>query len=301
MTNQPLVTSRQPIYALRLEGNCKLDDKFAMYREVLSNKIKDAVNFTYLEHLFRVSTDLAKSQATINKLKEPVKQKLVNLINAREEILQEALHALDTVVSIDDLQELSPKIMAITYRWKNNAFAKEEKLYGAGDSVPISYTLVYGKNLYILYTFNMCCIDGYEPYSGQAVIPLLTQNMIKNISKELYMKANDIAVQTEKKRKNSLKEAKNNLNYYEENKKQQDEDKDHEEHENHEEQDHDDSQEYEEHDINNPKSSDDETSESYEPPVKIITGQRTWERFQKKATERQKERDQCGPGDCLIS
>ena len=28
--------------------------------------------------------------------------------------------------------------------------------------------------------------------------------------------------------------------------------------------------------------------------------ERTWEKFQKRAIEKQKERDQCGPGDCQV-
>lgn len=187
----------------------------------------------------------------------------------------------------------------------------EENSYGEGEKLPVCYTFFYLEKYYLLYTPNMTYLDGYEPFSGETKIPLLTENMIVSMSKEFYRRVNTIAIQTDSKiKKNKRQTLKiegnrrgsqlriNNLNLTEiEKSKENEENKENEK--TFDEESEDNNQESDESESNNSES-EEKDSEFDLPVLPKQPGERTWERFQKKASEKQKERDQCGPAECLI-
>ena len=117
--DSPVVGSRQPIDNLSLEFNSeteKILDKFDMYRDVTTNMFRDAIIFGYLEHLMRMSTPLSELNEAIHMLPKRLKGKMSELAKSREEILQEALHSLDTIITREDLRKVKMNILNINYK-----------------------------------------------------------------------------------------------------------------------------------------------------------------------------------------
>lgn len=316
--DDPVVTSRQPIANLKLPENsecAKLYDKFDMYREVSTGIMRDALCFGYLEHLFRVSTQAKEVTDALKTFPRSLQNKLSEFISLKEEILQESLHILDTKINKEDLKLVKINLLNISYKWDGKKLITEEIEEGKNELLPVCYTLMWRNKYYLLYTPNMSYVDGYDSFTGNVNIPVIPDTMMEIMTNGFYQRVNSRAIQTEqrkKKKKNEENEEedekpvkKNEEKVFtmnsqnEENSIKAEEppkmlsflvkakekmDSDHEDEE----------------DKHSEKSSD---SDKPPPPKPVIHKQpveRTWEKYERKAASLKKERDQCGPGDCII-
>lgn len=321
MDNESVVSSRSPIENLNLEDLPEFSvifDKFDMFREVLAPELNLALSFFYLEHLLRVSTDLSDSESALNKLPEPLKSKFKKLFDSRLHVLQGSIHALDTIIKKSDLNGISFELVNFNYNWTGKKLNQQRSDYGKKPRLPVCFTFMFKSKLYLLYTVNMTYIDGFDPFTGSTKIPMVTQGMIKGMSKDFYTKASvSIEVQTDspgKKNMDSMQsprgsvrsvlrsEARSKSPALKESPRdfspriieemKMNNESFHQENENIEE---DEEEEEEEEEV------EDSESLTFEKDVnKQLPGERTWEKYQKRAVEKQKERDQCAPGDCLI-
>ena len=304
-----------------------LTEKFDMFREITTNMMRDAVGFAYIEHLFRISTNINTCAAEINKMKGEIKNKLLAIASSRNHVLQACIHELDNTIFSEDILELEPNMMSIDHKWNGQRLAIAEIQYGVGENLPVCYTLFFKGKYFLLYTPNMTFLDGYDPFSGETKIPLLTQAMITNFSKNFYRRACTKEVQTdnnkqqkkkvkvvaEKKSTSSSVVGTDDIGIFNDNTndeitkepfdpilEQNEEQKIEEEEEEDEEVDEEVDDIYENSDKDETFNEESEDNQyEFVPPKQ--PGERTWERFQRKANEKQKERDQCGPGDCYIS
>ena len=324
MKNQPVVTSRQPIEGLSLdanEGTLPLLEKFDMFREITTKKMNDAVIFAYLEHLLRISTELEVSKKAILALPKPLQNKILTILSSRQEILQGCLHSLDTSIVLEDISNVSPVVLNVNYRWDGSRLASQEFADVEADKLPVCYTLTIKERdqerYFLLYTPNMSYLDGYDPFTGATRIPLITLDMIKILAKEMYLKNPSKAVQTEgfvrkpEKKKKKIGEKKGRvpnivLSMIRSGNPESEEVKKAEEVfagiaeeskvENEEVEVEVESKKGSESESEHKTESDSEVEENPQPKQ---PGERTWATFQKRATELQKEREQCM--SCIIN
>lgn len=314
------VTSRRPLEGLEVENDSiisNLSEKFDMFREVPSNMMRNAIAFAYLEHLVRMSTDISVAERSLSNLKGEIKDKIKTVLDARHEVLQEALHSLDSLINLSDLSGVTPHMMNINYKWTGTRISIEEMQYGDGSNLPIAYTFAYKGKYFLLYTPNMNYVDGYEPTSGQIKIPIISEGQLKLISKEFYMKVTTKAIQTESKSRGKTgKRGKAKTGPVESQAKDEEPktisflgnilSQTRAEEPEMEEDDHpallhtESEAKHTESDSNSESPKEESDSFNYDNPPKKLPSERTWEKFQKRAQEQQKERDQCGPGDCRV-
>ena len=339
-----VASSRQPIENLMIDDKetfAAIFDKFDMFREMTTNDWSDAVKFAYLEHLLRLSTDPSETETAISKLFEPARSKISAIFNSRIDLLQGVIHGLDTLIFKPDLASIQVEMVNFNYIWTGSKlntlrtdFVDSKKAdSGKTQILGINYTFSFKSKVYILYTPQMTYIDGFDPFTASTKIPLLTQGMIKGMSKDFYTKVVvSVQIQTESNAKrvdtrgsgglnsprssvrsdrkgemssrdhirspiqrdqikspvprDSLKS--NSPNPFEDNKPINE-----------------DNQSITEDVLDQEDDEEEENNESIESSFEqnLETkkpAERTWEKFQKRAIEKQKERDQCGPGDCEV-
>jgi len=326
MDNDSVVSSRSPIENLNLESLPEFSstfEKFDMFREVLAPELNLALSFFYLEHLLRVSTDLSESENAVNKLPEPLKSKFKKLFESRLHVLQGSIHALDAIINKSDLNGISVELVNFNYVWTGVKLNQQRSDYGKKPRLPICFTFMFKSKLYLLYTVNMTYIDGFDPFTGSTKIPMVTQGMIKGMSKDFYTKASvSIEVQTDSPGKKNLDSMQSPRGSVRSNLKSEirsnrskspapkesprgaspriieemkmNNESFHQENESIEEN-------FDEEDEEEEEEVEDTESLTFEKDTnKQVPGERTWEKYQKRAVEKQKERDQCAPGDCLI-
>lgn len=305
-----------PFEALKIEErkeSQELFEKFNMFREITMEKVEDLAKFAYLEHLFRISTDINVCRNAVEKMSQRLKDKLIPLVNTRNEDLQTCLHRLEEIIKPDEISAISAGIISVNYKWDGFRLISEETQLGQGETLPLCYTLSYIEKRYLLYTANMTYIDGYDPYSSNTCAPLISVEMIKNLSKGFYqkgvVKVKKAEVKKVEVKKDSIRRPSFNFGAVAEEVKKSIGDIPPvvnliEQKEEISEIPTEDQFEEEKTDKSSEKESipDDDSSSTYEfPQPAKPQGEKVWEKFQKRATEKQKERDQCGPGDCLIS
>ena len=117
--DSPVATSRQPIENLKLDESKEskiIIEKFDMFREITTSMMRDALSFGYLEHLFRVSTPLNETIDSIRLYPRNIQGKLMKLAQMRDEVLQEALHSLDSLITREDLKYVKINLININYK-----------------------------------------------------------------------------------------------------------------------------------------------------------------------------------------
>lgn len=335
MDQENIVSSRQPLQNLNIEDPSLFSpifDKFDMFREVLKPDLSLALSFFYLEHLLRVSTDSSESEVAVSKLPEPLKSKFKGLYNSRLQILQGSIHALDTLIHSEDLIKVPIELIHVNYNWTGKKLVKQRTGYGGKEKLPLCYTLMFKGKLYILYTVNMTYIDGFDPFTGSTKIPMVTQGMIKGMSKDFYTSGfTSVEIQTEKtnnkiqspkgSRKGSTNSAlrndsRSNMSksplpkespripsprIFDEVKGINEENESfHREFQVGQHKVEEEEEEFEEDDEEEEEASNSESLTFEKDLNKQLPGERTWEKYQKRAIEKQKERDQCAPGDCVV-
>jgi hypothetical protein len=255
------------------------------------------------------------------------------------------IHGLDTLIFKPDLASIQVEMVNFNYIWTGSKlntlrtdFVDSKKAdSGKSQSLGINYTFSFKSKVYILYTPQMTYIDGFDPFTASTKIPLLTQGMIKGMSKDFYTKVVfSVQIQTDSNTKridtrgsgglNSPRSSvrsdrkgemssrdqirspiprdqmkspvprdrskTNSPNPFEENRPINEDNQSITE----------DALDQEEEDEEEENFGQSESVESsFEQNLETKKpAERTWEKFQKRAIEKQKERDQCGPGDCQV-
>lgn len=333
--DSPIIYPRRPISELldSSQGELsKLLDKFDMFREISTRSPGDAVKFAYLEHIMRVSTPIEESKSAIKVMLKNQQAKLLPLIEKRNEGLQDSLHGLDAIINRQDLNTIRPIIKSINYKWDGKRLNSEENEQQGEGLLPICYVLTIDQIHYLLYTPNLTYVDGYDPFTGETKFPMIPDDMLKILSKSFYVlsKTKSMQVQTDPETKPIKKKKKMNESESETSMSRsrtpsiigRDETL---------------SRKVtqieptltapEEINVEEPQEIEDgeqtfrpkpiinlnleeeeeessiEESETDEPTTTLDTRQeiRTWEKYEKKATKKQKSRDQCAPVDgCVL-
>lgn len=156
-----------------------------MYRQIQVST-QTAASFAMLEHILRVSTSKKEADEVLHSLSEPLRSKITELIRRKQREAQQPLHELSLKISVKDLEKMQdPMIVATCYNYIDGKLKLKREEPGAG-KLPECFMLKIGKALYLLYTPQMTTLDGYDPFTGNTIFPILTEEMVLVFSNSLY-------------------------------------------------------------------------------------------------------------------
>lgn len=159
-----------------------------MYREIHAST-QIAANFAILEHILRVSTSKKEADEVLNTLSEPLRSKITELLRRKQSEGQQPLHELSLKISIRDLERMQDGMIVVScYNYIDRQLKVTYSEPGAG-KFPECFMLKLGRALYLLYTPQMTTLDGYDPFTGNTIFPLLTEEMVQVFSNSLYTTA----------------------------------------------------------------------------------------------------------------
>ncbi len=156
-----------------------------MYRQIHTST-QTAANFAMLEHILRVSSSKKEADEVLNSLSEPLRSKITELTRRKQSEGQQPLHELSLKISVRDLERMQDAmIVATCYNYIDGELKLRREEPGAG-KLPECFMLKIGKALYLLYTPQMTTLDGYDPFTGNTIFPILTEEMVLVFSNSLY-------------------------------------------------------------------------------------------------------------------
>jgi hypothetical protein len=159
-------------------------NNFEMIRKVSLTSPSAVATYAYCEDLLRPTTSDDESYRMAQHLPEPLKTKVLQLSENRREV--RVLRDLEMAVRLRDFEEADAPVKLVCYSLDDGSLAKEEIESNVAGSWPVVHVLKLYSELYILYTPQMNYVDGYDPFSGEDLSPIIPDSLISSIRLSLH-------------------------------------------------------------------------------------------------------------------
>lgn len=166
-----------------------------MYREFRGCSLETAAGFYYIEHLIRATTpDRDFEEAEDFLLGKEVK--FLKEMTRKQNYVFESLVMLQAEFDSYVSRKLPPMQLEI-FSLTNSEFRHQSIQPGEGGRWPFGYFLITEKRLFSLYTVGMTLVDCFDPITGARSYPLLTKQLLENITSTLYKQTKTRSVGTQ--------------------------------------------------------------------------------------------------------
>jgi hypothetical protein len=157
---------------------------FEMIRKVNLTSASAVATYAYCEDLLRPTTPDDETYRMAQHLPLSLKTKLLKLSENRTEV--SVLRDLEMVVKLRDFEEADAPVKLVCYSLEDGSLAKEEIESNVVGSWPVVNLLKIYSEFYILYTPQMDYVDGYDPFTGEDLAPIIPDNLISSIRLSLH-------------------------------------------------------------------------------------------------------------------
>ncbi|CAG9327127.1 unnamed protein product [Blepharisma stoltei] len=167
-----------------------LESKFDMYQITPYDSYQKARSFAFLEHLLRITTPKVEIVRFMSGTNSILAKKFTEILKINEGAQGEALKMLQNEISEEDLSSIPPNLNHLTtYKLQKGQLM----VYEEPDNKRMRsycYILISKKRFFILYTPIMTFVDGFDPFSGNKITPLIPPNFVACSARVLYINYN---------------------------------------------------------------------------------------------------------------
>lgn len=166
-----------------------------MIREIRTSEFTLAASYAYLEHILRITTPKFEAERLVQSCTGKLKIFMQDNIRKKETQAQEPLHNLENAISYEDLTKItSPKIAIFHYQMVNG-YLRTDEIFPDNGRFPMCYILSTSSKIYILYTYQMTCLDGFDPFTSEKRYPVIGEEMLQSFAGSLYVENNSLEIE----------------------------------------------------------------------------------------------------------
>jgi hypothetical protein len=161
-----------------------------MVREIKTAEYTLAASYAYLEHILRITTPKFEAERLVQSCAGKLQIFMRENIRKKETQAQEPLHNLENAISYEDLTKISNPTIAIFHYQMLNGHLRTEEIFPDNGRFPVCHILSISSKIFILYTYQMTCLDGFDPFTSEKRYPVISEEMLQSFAGSLYVENN---------------------------------------------------------------------------------------------------------------